>query len=80
MSSIAEVLTTQEPLHIEEARPERARSTLGYLRRNPSLGIGILFLGALLLLLVLLLTATRFIGIRPPREHTKPHTAHERAA
>jgi peptide/nickel transport system permease protein len=53
LSSIAEVLSTQEPLHIEEARPERARSTLGYLRRNPSLGIGILFLVGLLLFVVI---------------------------
>jgi peptide/nickel transport system permease protein len=53
LSSIAEVLTTQEPRYVEEARPERARSALGYLRRNPSLGIGLLFLAALLLFVVI---------------------------
>ena len=53
MSSIAEVLTTQEPLYVGEARPERARSALGYLRRNPSLGIGLLFLVGLLLFVVI---------------------------
>ena len=53
MSSIAEVLTTQEPRYVEEARGERARSALGYLRRNPSLGIGLLLLVGLLLFVVI---------------------------
>jgi peptide/nickel transport system permease protein len=53
MSSAAEILTTQEPRYVEEARQERARSALGYLRRNLSLGIGLLFLVALLLFVVI---------------------------
>ena len=53
MSSAAEILTTQEPRYVEEARTERARSVLGYLRRNLSLGIGLLFLVALLLFVVI---------------------------
>jgi len=53
MSSVAEVLTTQEPRYGEEARTDRARSALGYLRRNPSLGIGLLLLVALLLFVVI---------------------------
>jgi peptide/nickel transport system permease protein len=53
LSSIAEVLTTQEPRYVEEAHTERARSALGYLRRNPSLGIGLLFLVGLLLFVVI---------------------------
>jgi peptide/nickel transport system permease protein len=53
VSSIAEVLTTQEPRYVEEASPLRARSALGYLRRNPSLGIGLLLLLALLLFVVI---------------------------
>jgi peptide/nickel transport system permease protein len=53
VSSIAEVLTTQEPRYVEEAHTERARSALGYLRRNPSLGIGLLFLVGLLLFVVI---------------------------
>jgi len=65
LSSIAEVLSTQEPLHIEEVRPERARSTLGYLRRNPSLGIGVLFLVALLLFVVIGHLTVDTIQFRP---------------
>ncbi len=53
MSSIAEVLTTQEPRYVEESRSERARSALGYLRRNPSLGIGLLLLLGLILFVVI---------------------------
>jgi peptide/nickel transport system permease protein len=53
VSSIAEVITTPEPRYVEGARSERAVSALGYLRRNPSLGIGLLLLLALLLFVVI---------------------------
>ena len=53
MSSIAEVITTPEPRYVEGTRTEQARSVLGYLRRNPSLGIGLLLLLALLLFVVI---------------------------
>lgn len=53
MSSVAQVLTTQEPRQAAGARRESARSALGYLRRNPSLGIGLLLLSLLLLFIVI---------------------------
>ena len=53
MSSIAEVITTPEPRYVEGGRTERVRSVLGYLRRNPSLGIGLLLLFTLLLFVVI---------------------------
>ncbi|MBW3632049.1 MAG: ABC transporter permease [Chloroflexi bacterium] len=53
MSSVAQVLTTPEQHQATRARSETARGVLRYLRRNPSLGVGILLLLALLLFVVI---------------------------
>jgi peptide/nickel transport system permease protein len=53
MSSVAQILTTQEQRQTERVRGEGARSVAGYLRRNPSLGVGLLMLLALLLFVVI---------------------------
>ena len=53
MSSAVQVLTTPEPRQAEATRGESARATLGYLRRNPSLGIGFFLLLTLLLFVVI---------------------------
>ena len=53
MSSAAQVLTTSEQRQTNRVGSETARSVLRYLRRNPSLGVGILLLLALLLFVVI---------------------------
>ena len=53
MSSVAQVLTTSEQHQTKQARPGTARAVLRYLRRNPSLGVGLLLLLALLLFVVI---------------------------
>jgi len=53
MSSAVQVLTTQDQPLERGVRREAARSTLGYLRRNPALLIGLLFLSALLTFVVI---------------------------
>ena len=53
MSSAAQILATPEQRRYEATRAESARSVLGYLRRNPSLGIGTVLLLALLLFVVI---------------------------
>jgi peptide/nickel transport system permease protein len=53
MSSVAQVLTTPEQRHAAGERRESARSALGYIRRNPSLGVGIFLLASLLLFVVI---------------------------
>jgi peptide/nickel transport system permease protein len=52
MSSAAPALTTQEQSRERGARARAASSTVGYLRRNPALLIGLLFLLALLVFVV----------------------------
>jgi peptide/nickel transport system permease protein len=53
MSSVAQVLTTQEQRPTRGARSEAMYSTGGYLRRNRALLIGVLFLFALLAFVVI---------------------------
>jgi peptide/nickel transport system permease protein len=53
VSSAAEVLTTQEQRDERGARSEAAHASLGYLRRNPSLLVGLLFLLGLLAFVVI---------------------------
>jgi peptide/nickel transport system permease protein len=53
MSSVAQILTTPEQRRATSARSENARSILGYLRRNPSLGVGLFLLFTLLLFVVI---------------------------
>jgi peptide/nickel transport system permease protein len=52
MSSAAQALKAQEQSRERRTRSHAANSTLGYLRRNPSLLIGLLFLLALLVFVV----------------------------
>jgi peptide/nickel transport system permease protein len=52
MSSVVEVLTTPEQRQTEWPRTAVPRSVLGYLRRNPALGIGLFLLLLLLLFIV----------------------------
>ncbi len=65
MSTVAEVFTTPEPRQIESERAESARAALGYLRRNPSLGIGLLLLLTLLLFVVIGHFTVDLIQFRP---------------
>jgi peptide/nickel transport system permease protein len=65
MSSIAEVLTTPEHVRPVERRSESARDVLRYLRRNPSLGVGIFFLFTLLLFVVIGHLTVDTIQFRP---------------
>jgi peptide/nickel transport system permease protein len=53
MSSAVETLTTPEQRQQRSVRLDSARTSLGYLRRNPALLIGLLFLFALLLFVVI---------------------------
>jgi peptide/nickel transport system permease protein len=52
MSSVVEAITTSEQRQTEWPRTAAPRSVLGYLRRNPSLGIGLFLLLVLLLFVV----------------------------
>jgi peptide/nickel transport system permease protein len=52
MSSTAQVLTTPEQRQVERPQPWALRRVLSYLRRNPSLGIGLFLLLVLLLFVV----------------------------
>jgi peptide/nickel transport system permease protein len=65
MSSAAQVLATPEPRRAEGTRRDSARSVLGYLRRNPSLGIGLLLLLTLLLFIVIGNLTVDTIQFRP---------------
>lgn len=53
MSSAVQTLTTPEQRHKQRVRWVSARASLGYLRRNPALLIGLLFLFSLLLFVVI---------------------------
>jgi peptide/nickel transport system permease protein len=53
VSSATQVLTSQEQRPERGTRSEAARTTAGYLRRNPSLPIGLFFLFALLAFVVI---------------------------
>jgi peptide/nickel transport system permease protein len=53
MSSVAQILTTPEERQEQRARSTNGRAVLSYLRRNPSLGIGLLLLLLLLLFVVI---------------------------
>ncbi|MBA2598916.1 MAG: ABC transporter permease [Chloroflexia bacterium] len=53
MSSAAQVLTAPEGSRAEGTRRASARAGLGYLRRNPSLGIGLMLLLTLVLFVVI---------------------------
>jgi peptide/nickel transport system permease protein len=53
VSGVAQVLTSQEQRRERSARGEATLATLGYLRRNPSLLIGTIFLSALLAFVVI---------------------------
>ena len=52
MSSVAQVLTAPEERQVERQRTAAPRSVLAYLRRNPSLGIGLFLLLVLLLFVI----------------------------
>lgn len=52
MASAAQVLTTQEQTAARSVLREATRSTTGYLRRNPALLIGLLFLSALAIFVI----------------------------
>lgn len=65
MSSVAQVLTTPEQGQAERVRGESARSVLGYLRRNPSLAVGIILLCALLIFVVVGHVTVDTIQFRP---------------
>jgi len=49
MSSATQVLAPPESRRIDDTRRESARAAASYLRRNPSLGIGLLLLVTLIL-------------------------------
>jgi peptide/nickel transport system permease protein len=53
MSSAVQTLTTPDQRHQRSARSESARASLRYLRRNPALIVGLLFLLSLLLFVVI---------------------------
>jgi peptide/nickel transport system permease protein len=53
MSSAVQVLTTPEERQAESARTVNGHAVLGYLRRNPSLGVGLFLLLILLLFVVI---------------------------
>jgi peptide/nickel transport system permease protein len=53
MSSAVQVLTTPEERQAETARTANGHAVLGYLRRNPSLGVGLFLLLILLLFVVI---------------------------
>ena len=53
MSSAVQTLTTPEQRQQRSVRSDSARASLGYLRRNPALLIGLLFLFSLLLFVVI---------------------------
>jgi peptide/nickel transport system permease protein len=53
MSSAVQALTTPDERRAEETRASSLRAAIGYLRRNPSLAIGLLLLFALLLFVVI---------------------------
>lgn len=65
MSSATQVLTAPEQRQIQGTRRESARSAFGYLRRNPSLGIGLLLLLALTLFVVIGHLTVDTIQFRP---------------
>ena len=65
MATSTHVLTAPEPRRIEGTRRESARSSLGYLRRNPSLGIGLFLLLALVLFVVIGHLTVDTIQFRP---------------
>jgi peptide/nickel transport system permease protein len=53
MSSATQVLTAPEPRRVAGARRESARGVARYLRRNPSLGVGLLLLLTLALFVII---------------------------
>jgi peptide/nickel transport system permease protein len=65
MSSATQALVTPEPRRATGTRRDSARSTLGYLRRNPSLGIGLLLLLTLVLFIVIGHLTVDTIQFRP---------------
>ena len=65
MASATQVLTAPEPRRIEGTRRESARSAASYLRRNPSLGIGLFLLLTLALFVVIGHLTVDTIQFRP---------------
>jgi peptide/nickel transport system permease protein len=65
MATATQLLTTPEPRLVEGTRRESARSALGYLRRNPSLGVGLLLLLALALFVIVGHLTVDTIQFRP---------------
>jgi peptide/nickel transport system permease protein len=65
VSSAAQVLTTPEQRQYRGTRADSTRSALGYLRRNPSLGIGFLLLLALALFVIIGHLTVDTIQFRP---------------
>jgi peptide/nickel transport system permease protein len=65
MATATQLLTTPEPRLIEGTRRESARSALGYLRRNPSLGVGLLLLLTLALFVIVGHLTVDTIQFRP---------------
>jgi peptide/nickel transport system permease protein len=65
MSSIAELITAPEQIRPVERRSESTRDALRYLRRNPSLGVGIFLLFTLLLFVVIGHLTVDTIQFRP---------------
>jgi len=65
MSSIAELITAPEQIRPVERRSESTRDALRYLRRNPSLGVGVFFLFTLLLFVVIGHLTVDTIQFRP---------------
>src|SRR5687768_5886168 len=65
MATATQILTAPEPSRIEGTRAESARSMLGYLRRNPSLGIGFFLLLTLVLFVIIGHLTVDTIQFRP---------------
>lgn len=65
MSSAAQVLTTPEQRQADRPRTAASRSVFGYLRRNPSLGVGFSLLFVLLLFVVIGHFTVDLIQYRP---------------
>jgi peptide/nickel transport system permease protein len=65
MGSVAQILTAPEERRVDRPRTVARRSVLGYLRRNPSLGIGLFMLLILLLFVVVGHFTVDLIQYRP---------------
>ena len=65
MAAATQILTAPEPSRVEGTRQETARSMASYIRRNPSLGIGLFLLLALALFVVIGHLTVDTIQFRP---------------